>query len=154
MPKTKKLPRDSAACWSEDPKPTCRPTVCVRERPVGARSLPEFCLFETGSFQGLLGPCCVFVCTRKLIPNLKFGGVLFTQTDLSHHFASLTELLYREKNYFYSPFLCPFWCNVFRQTGKQRACVRVRVCMCGYVYIGVWVCRHDGKHLFLSNTEM
>lgn len=137
MPKTKKLPRDSAACWSEDPKPTCRPTVCVRERPVGARSLPEFCLFETGSFQGLLGPCCVFVCTRKLIPNLKFGGVLFTQTDLSHHFASLTELLYREKSYFYSPFLCPFWCNVFRQTGKQRACVFVCVGMCIYRCVGV-----------------
>lgn len=134
MPKTKKLPRDSAPCWSEDPKPICRPTVCVRERPVGARSLPEFCLFETGSFQGLLGPCCVFVCTRKLNPNSKFGGVLFTQTDLSHHFASLTELLYREKLFLFS-FSLSFLVQCFQTDWKAES-----VCACVCVCLYVWVC--------------
>lgn len=69
--------------------------------------------------------------------NLETG--LSPQTDLSHHFASLTDLLYREK-LFLSSFSVLIGAILFKQNGKQlfsvHTCVQACVCMWSFV----WVC--------------
>lgn len=132
--------------------------LCVRERPVGARSLPELCLFFF-FFLPLLnwlrsgeasvsppGPLlvCLFVWGKRSL-NFCKRGVFSGRTDLSQHFASLTELLYREKRVIFVLLLSvPFFffflgCDVFRQTGKQLI-LCARVCVCASVFVWVRGC--------------
>lgn len=125
--------------------------LCVRERPVGARSLPELCLFffffssslKLAPFRGSLcfatgAPSCLLVCMRKteseLLQARRFSG----RTDLSQHFASLTELLYREKRVIFVlllsvPFF--FWARCFQTDWKAADFVCARVCVCASVFV-------------------
>lgn len=130
--------------------------LCVRERPVGARSLPELCLFffffssslKLAPLRGSLcfatgAPSCLLVCMRKteseLLQARRFSG----RTDLSQHFASLTELLYREKRVIFVlllsvPFF--FWARCFQTDWKAADFVCACVCVCECVCLSAWVC--------------
>lgn len=129
--------------------------LCVRERPVGARSLPELCLFFF--FRSLLnwlrsgeasvsppGPLlvCLFVWGKRSL-NFCKRGVFSGRTDLSQHFASLTELLYREKRVIFVlllsvPFF--FWARCFQTDWKAADFVCACVCVCECVCLSAWVC--------------
>lgn len=80
-----------------------------------------------------------------LSPNMNITSEPLTQTDLSHHFASLTELLYREKRVIFVLLLSVLFLVQCFQTDWKAAvfvCVCVFECMSGYVYIYkcMWVC--------------
>lgn len=157
--------------------------LCVRERPVGARSLPELCLFfffssslKLAPFRGSLcfatgAPSCLLVCMRKteseLLQARRFSG----RTDLSQHFASLTELLYREKRVIFVLLLSVpfffffFWGAMFSDRLESswfcvRVCVCVRVCLsecvgvCIYISVRGCVARSWWQEApFFSNKE-
>ncbi len=114
--------------------------LCVRETCGSSLTAWTLPFFETGSFQGRLcfatGPSCMLVCTRKQrSPNLNITSEPFTQTDLSHHFASLTELLYREKRVIFVLLLSVLFLVQCFQTDWKAA---VFVCVCVWMY--EWVC--------------
>lgn len=130
--------------------------LCVRERPVGARSLPELCLFFFFFSSSLKlaplreasvsppGPLlvCLFVWGKRSL-NFCKRGVFSGRTDLSQHFASLTELLYREKRVIFVlllsvPFF--FWARCFQTDWKAADFVCACVCVCECVCLSAWVC--------------
>lgn len=127
--------------------------LCVRERPVGARSLPELCLFFF--FLSLLnwlrwgkplfrhrGPF-LFACLYEENGVWTFASEAFFGADRPESALCLTDwtTVQREESYFCSPSLCPFFfgCDVFRQTGKQLI-LCARVCVCASVFVWVRGC--------------
>lgn len=140
-PKTRKLPRDSAPCWSDDSEPTCRSTVCERGPLELAHCLNSAFFFLNRLLSGTasVSPPAPLACLSVRgngvqIWTLQASG-LRRQTwviTLPHWLNYCTE---RRELFLFSFSLSFFWCNVFRQTGKQLfSCV----CVCVWVY--EWVC--------------
>lgn len=155
--------------------------LCVRERPVGARSLPELCLFffffssslKLAPFREASvsppGPLlvCLFVWGKRSLNFCKRGVFRGGQTwvsTLPHWLNYCTE---RRELFLFSFSLSLFFFgrDVFRQTGKQlilcaRVCVCVRVCLsecvgvCIYISVRGCVARSWWQEApFFSNKE-
>lgn len=129
--------------------------LCVRERPVGARSLPELCLFffffssslKLAPFREASvsppGPLlvCLFVWGKRSLNFCKRGVFRGGQTwvsTLPHWLNYCTE---RRELFLFSFSLSLFFfgCDVFRQTGKQLI-LCARVCVCASVFVWVRGC--------------
>lgn len=78
----------------------------------------------------------------ELLQARRFSG----RTDLSQHFASLTELLYREKRVIFVlllsvPFFFFFFgVQCFQTDWKAADFVCACVCVCECVCLSAWVC--------------
>lgn len=154
--------------------------LCVRERPVGARSLPELCLFfffssslKLAPFRGSLcfatgAPSCLLVCMRKTESEL-LQARRFFGADRPESALCLTDwtTVQREESYFCSPSLCPFFFlgAMFSDRLESswfcvRVCVCVRVCLsecvgvCIYISVRGCVARSWWQEApFFSNKE-
>lgn len=129
--------------------------LCVRERPVGARSLPELCLFFF--FLSLLnwlrsgkplfrhrGPF-LFACLYEENGVWTFASEAFFGADRPESALCLTDwtTVQREESYFCSPSLCPFfyfWVRCFQTDWKAADFVCACVCVCECVCLSAWVC--------------
>lgn len=104
----------------------------------------------------------MLVFMRKQSPNLNIASKPFRQKDLSRHFASLTELLYREKRVIFDlPLSVLFLVQCFQTDRKAAVFVCVCVCawVCTYIYKCTWVCCRFCVLMmtgstFFSNKEM
>lgn len=155
--------------------------LCVRERPVGARSLPELCLFFFFFFLPLLnwlrsgkplfrhrGPF-LFACLYEENGVWTFASEAFFGADRPESALCLTDwtTVQREESYFCSPSLCPFFFlgAMFSDRLESswfcvRVCVCVRVCLseclgvCIYISVRGCVARSWWQEApFFSNKE-